>query len=234
MSNSDVDWEALIDRYIEISNKRDLDAFFEIVQPGLAYYDAFWRETCVGRDLRQYMADWYAVDPCEYTRIGELIVTPDGAAFRYSALARDAADADEASYYGAEVLTAKDGKLVTISDYYCDPSTEALLEVIELSASRHGQSRYATAGFGANHMVEIRLRLEAFAATEGLQLHPDLTALQLAEMMGCTPGQMLALATQVYSDDEKAARATLRVMPASEVIGKILETEPEVAARGSS
>lgn len=221
MEGRDFDWETLIDRNIDACNARDLDAFFEIAHPGIAYFDAFWRETCVGRDFRQYMQDWFAIDRFEYSRIGRVIRTSEGAAFRYSAIDMHAEVLDEAMYTGIEVFTVREGKIVTISDYYCDPSTEAMREVIRLSASRHGQPRYATAGYSQVRMSVLQRRVVSLIETQDLHLDADLTIHELARMIECTPGQLVALATGRISPEKVTDPTDLLAQPAGAIIAKI-------------
>ena len=221
MTDSDFNWEALIDRYIDVSNKRDLDGFFDLVHPGVAYFDAFWRETCVGRDLRQYMEDWYAIDTFEYRRLGEIITTRDGAVFRYSALDVNTDVVAEAMYTGAEVLTVESGKILTISDYYCDPTPDAMAELIAASAMRHGQSRYATAGYSQARLSKLQRRVVALIEDEDLHLDAGLTVHELAERAGCTPGHLIALAGGQGKPENADSSSELLTRPAAQMIAAI-------------
>ncbi len=178
--------QELVDRYLEANNARDLDAVMELLHPGVAYFDSFWRETCVGVDFRQYLADWLEIDTLVYKQIGELIIVDDqSVGFRYAALDEDKGEV----YRGAEVLVLTEGKILTISDYYCDPRREALEEVVSLSAKRHGAPKYASSGLGAAQRLQVRQQIMNLLDHDSLHLNADLTVHQLAELLGCTPGQ---------------------------------------------
>ncbi len=180
------DMQELVDRYLEANNARDLDAVMELLHPGVAYYDSFWRETCVGIDFRQYLADWFEIDTHVYRQIGELVIVEDqSVGFRYGAY-----DESEGEVYrGAEVLVLNAGKILTISDYYCDPSQEALEEVVSLSIKRHGSPKYASSGFGAAPGSHVRRQILNMRDRDAVHLDADLTVHRLAESLGCTPGQ---------------------------------------------
>ena len=121
-----------------------------------------------------------------YKQIGELIIVDDqSVGFRYAALDEDKGEV----YRGAEVLVLTEGKILTISDYYCDPRREALEEVVSLSAKRHGAPKYASSGLGAAQRLQVRQQIMNLLDHDSLHLNADLTVHQLAELLGCTPGQ---------------------------------------------
>ena len=215
------DWEDLIDRYVDAHNKRDIDALCALTAPGVAYYDAFWRESCVGRDFRQYTQDWLSTDVFTYSRNGPAVVNGDGAAFRYTAIDPGQANPHEALYTGAEILTVAHGKIVTISDYYFDPSQEALEEVIASSATRHGQATYATHGFGTARKSELRKRLREMIDRGALTPQTDLTVMELAASIGCTPSQLLELATVEPAEDNTSRLVKQINMPAADLISRL-------------
>jgi len=219
-----VDWEDFIDKYLSLFNEHDVDGLLDLMHPGVAFYDAFWGETCVGSDMRQYLEDWFAVDQYQYSKFGEIVVSDDGAAFRYNAVDVNRQNLAEGVFNGAEVLTAKHGRLVTISDYYFDPNAEALEEVISLSGLRHGQSKYATNGFSAARKSGIRRKIQAMVDTSQLYLDADLTVHELAETIGCTPGQLIALATGNGDTDSEAMDDELLAWPATRIIESIVAT----------
>lgn len=219
-----VDWEDLIDRYLSAFNDHDVDAVLDLMHPGVAFYDAFWGETCVGSDMRQYFEDWFAVDPYQYTRFGEIVVSDDGAAYRYNTVNVARQSLAESAFRGAEVLTAKHGKLLTISDYYVDPNADALEEVIGLSVLRHGQSKYATKGFSAARKSRLRRKIQGMVNTSQLHLDADLTVRQLAEMIGCTPGELIELAIGSSNTNTEVMEDELVAGPATQIIEKIVAT----------
>lgn len=190
----------LVDRYTRAINTRDTAAVLELLHPGAAYYDAFWRETCVGRDLQQYFADWFADDNDHYEQIGDLVIVDENSiALRYRAY--DNNDEDREAYRGAEVFCLREGKILTISDYYCDPRQEALEEVVRLSATRHGAPKYATSGLSAQHRYEIRQQVSELLGTECVHLDADLTVHDLATRIGCTPAQFYSVLIAEFHAD---------------------------------
>ena len=188
LNRTEQELQDLLDRYTRAINTRDIGAVMELLHPGAAYYDAFWRETCVGRDLEQYFADWFADDSDHYKQIGDLVVVDENSiALRYRAY--DSNDDDREAYRGAEVFCLRDGRILTISDYYCDPRQEALEEVVRLSATRHGAPKYAASGLSAMHRSQIRRQVSELLGSEFVHLDADLTVHDLATRIGCTPSQ---------------------------------------------
>lgn len=213
-----VDWEELVDAYLEACNKRDIEALLALTHPGIAYYDAFWQETCVGRDFRQYMEDWFRIDPYTYSRLGPAIVTEKGAAYRYTAVDRYQQNPHETMHTGAEVLTQRAGKIVTISDFYADPSGEALEETIQVSAMRHGQTRYAASGLGTLRKSELRRQISRLLDHELMHLDADLTVHQLADRIGCTPGQFFRVLIADFDVQIEEAMGDQTGMPVRELL----------------
>lgn len=217
----EVGWEALIDAYVDASNSRDIEALMALTDPGIAFYDAFWQETCVGRDFRLYMEDWFKIDSYFYSRLDPAIVTTNGAAFRYSAADRYQKNPHEAMYTGVEVLTQHAGKIVTISDFYADPSSEALEEATRVSAVRHGQPKYATHGFGTLQKSELRRRLRMMIEAGELRHDTYLTVRELAALLGCTPIQLIDLASGDPRSESESALQRQFDLAATEVLSKL-------------
>lgn len=178
--------QRLIDAYFSAWNLRDTDALLALMHSGATIYDAFWRETCVGRDLRQYLQNSFDEDIYWYRQDGDAIETESGVVYRYHAYERADFDGRKVILNGAEVLTLRDGKIITISDIYCDPSPAALIEIARLAAKRHGESRYANAGLGALKSMRFRNRLAVAMNLDQVYLDPALTVQRLADRIGCS------------------------------------------------
>lgn len=157
-----------------------------LMHDGAAYFDAFWREACVGRDIVPYLDDCFVEDEYWYRLLGDPITTDDGIIFRYEALKRTDGEPEDKAYEGAEVLAIRDGKILTVSDYYCDPDPAALLEIASLSMSRHGESKYAVSGLGAVKYLRITEQLNDLLEKEGSALDATSTGAQLALRLDCS------------------------------------------------
>lgn len=186
-----MDPEKLVEDYIGAWNRQDIESVVALMHDGVAYYDAFWRETCVGRDLVQYLHDSVEDYSYFYRLVGNVIVTDTGVAFRYSAHEPSDSNDGSAVFSGAEVFTVRDGKILTVSDHYCDPRQDCLMELAELEATRHGVSRYAKSGLPFHRLVGIRSALSAAMDKDRLYLDPTLTLLQLTDKIECSEDQLL-------------------------------------------
>jgi AraC-like DNA-binding protein len=193
--------QKLVDMYMGAWNRRDLKGLLELMHEGVSYYDAFWRETCVGRDLTQYLQDCFESETSSYQQIGKSLQVQDGVVFRYAAHNPSDGEAAEPSYVGAEVLTLLDGKILTISDHYCDPQPALLEEVARLAARRHGESRYANSGLGALKSWIVREQLMEMMEKDQVFLDPELTLANVARHIGCSDEQLLQVITRELGTD---------------------------------
>jgi len=191
--------ERLVEDYISAWNRQDIEGVLALMHDGAAYYDAFWRETCVGRDLAQYFRASFDDYAYWYQLVGDVIVTDSGVAFRYDALMRSDSENSDAVFSGVEVLTLRNGKILTASNHYFDPRQECILELAELEATRHGESRYANFGLPFHRFLRLKRQYSAAMNQDKVYLDPALTLSQLADQIGCTDDQLL----QVMSFDRE-------------------------------
>ncbi|MCP5089952.1 MAG: nuclear transport factor 2 family protein, partial [Gammaproteobacteria bacterium] len=129
-----MDPEKLVESYISAWNRQDIDGLLELMHEGVAYYDAFWMESCVGRDAVQYIRDSFDRDEYRLQRVGNVTVVDDCVSFRYAAYAPTDLEFTQMLFNGAEVLNVRDDKIVTVSDFYCDTDQYSLREVTKLVA----------------------------------------------------------------------------------------------------
>lgn len=188
-----MDTDELVRKYIDAWNQLDVSALLELMHSGAAYYDAFWAESCVGRDLRQYFQDAVDEDPAWYEQVGDTIPTDSGVAFRYSAHQRTGSGISKPILYGAEILSIEAGKILTVTDIYCSPNPEDLQEVATLMSARHGLTNHVDSGLGALKEARIKAGLSASIQKEKIYLDPDISLSQLADKVGCTLQQLVAV-----------------------------------------
>jgi len=183
----------IVKRYIDAWNELDLAAVLELMHPGAAYYDAFWMETCVGRDLAQYIQDTFDEEPFWYEQEGDTIASKNSVTFRYSAYDREGQTIGDPILVGAEVLCIQDGKILTVTDIYCAFDRDSLEQVAEVAAKRHGMPSHANRGLGA--MKEARIKANLSARIDRVQVFLDsgITIDELAEEIGCTSDQLSAV-----------------------------------------
>lgn len=185
-----VDVDAIVKKYIDDWNQQDVAGLLELMHPGAAYHDAFWAETCVGRELAQYFQDAMDEEPFWYEQVGDTISTRSGVVFRYAAYRCSELRNGEPDYYGAEVLVLKDGKILTVTDIYCSGDSANLEEVADLAERRHGLPSYTKGGLGALKTSRIKEGLAVSFEEEKVHLDPNITMTQLADRIGCTVDQL--------------------------------------------
>jgi AraC-like DNA-binding protein len=156
------------------------------MHPQASYYDAFWQESCSGAQLGKFFAASFEEERLWYRPLAETIPTPNGVIVRYEAFHQDDALGVAPIYNGAEVLTLADGLILTISDYYCDPTPAELVEVATLAEGQHARVSAIERGLSARTAARIRRRLAELASGSVVILDPSLTATMLADHIGCT------------------------------------------------
>lgn len=210
--------EELVQRYIRAWNRQDVAGLLDLMHPGAAYYDAFWTETCVGRDLAQYFQDAMDEEPFWYEQVGDLIDTDGGVAFRYSAHNRLDGEISAPILYGAEVLIVQDNRILTITDFYCDPSRDALEAVAELARQRHSVPSHTTAGLGELKTSRVKAALATKIQQDRIYLDPDITISKLAENVGCSIEQLSIVLNKYFGRDFDDIVNTCRIEYARELL----------------
>lgn len=185
-----VDVDMIVRKYIDAWNEQNVPRLLELMHPGAAYHDAFWAETCVGRELAQYFRDAMDEEAFWYEQIGDTISTKSGVVFRYAAYGCSESRNGEPEHYGAEILVLKDGKILTVTDIYCSADSANLVEVADLAERRHGLPSYTNSGLGALKTSRIKEGLAASFGEEKVHLDPNITMSQLANRIGCTLDQL--------------------------------------------
>ena len=196
-----MDLKKLAKRYLEAWNQHDVDALLSLMHEGAAYYDAFWRETCVGRDLRQYFTDSFEEDPFTYRLIGDFIDVENAVLYRYSVHNQDVAKGRDAVFEGADVLTVVDEKIMTVSEFYCHPSDEAIEDVAHLEIHRHGQTRYATSGLATCRSLALARQLGKLFENRRKSDNDDMTAAELARQLGCSLDHFFQVVERIINSD---------------------------------
>lgn len=217
-----MDLEAFIDEYLDIWNRRDLTGLLAILAPGASYFDAFWRESCVGKDLSVYLNDSMADSVHLYRREGDITVHEDSVVYCYLAFCiDDDPQMERPLYNGAEALTIDDGLITTISNYYCDPRDEVIREIAKLARHRHGQNHYAVSGLGSLRFIRTRERLNAAMDQEKLFLMPNLSVKTIAETVECSVDQLEYLIDNEYGSDIQQFIMDHRLRYASEMLQEL-------------
>jgi AraC-like DNA-binding protein len=181
-----LDLEQLVDDYVRAWNARDLGALIAFFHKDGAIYDAFWMETCAGANLAEYFASVIEDEQHWVQRIGNVIPTEDGVIYRYGANELTEAGPGQRVYNGAEVIVIKDGKIASISDFYCDPTQTSLEEVGRWAARHHGRLRTLGSGLPAVKATQIRDKLSNLMDDDKAFLDPNLTATEVADRIDCS------------------------------------------------
>jgi AraC-like DNA-binding protein len=220
-----MDVERLVDDYIKAWNRQDIAGLLQLMDKRTTYYDAYWMEYCVGRYLPRYLQHSFEEQSYSYKRIGDVLMVDDSAVYRYTAHEVTDSNIGPALFNGAEVLTFRDNKIVTVSDYYCNPDPTALEEVARLAVKRHGETRHAQSGLGALTASRFRGLLSDIMGQDQDQvyLNANLTQSQLASRVGCSVSQLSEIIDNEYGtnfhnfvDQHRARHARTLLLEPSE------------------
>ena len=210
--------EQLVDDYVDAWNRQDLGQLLGLLDKRATFYDAYWMEYCVGRDLDRFLGDSFEENNYWYQRTGTLILVDNSVTYRYTAHERIDSKIGPALFNGAEVLTFRGRKIVTVSDYYCDPDQTALEEITRLAAKRHGRTRQAKSGLGAPKALRLRRLLADIMVQEKIYLDAELTMTQLAGQVGCSVDNLSQLLNNDYGTSFQNFLDQYRVKHASELL----------------
>lgn len=178
--------EEIVDRYLAAWNEKNVTEVLKALHPQASYYDAFWGETCSGPDLQKYLRLNIMEDTRWYRPEGKVIVTPTGMVARYTAFDHKDQAGIEPLFVGVEVFTLSAGQIMTISDFYCDPNPDDLVEIAARAEKLHGAANVAELGLSARISGRIKRRLESAAGNTQLISDTTLSVTKLADHIGCS------------------------------------------------
>ena len=181
-----MDRDEIVDRFFEAWNQKDTPSLLRVMHPEASYYDAFWQESCSGRHLAKYISTNFEFDKYWYRLSDEIISTPNGVIARYEAFLRDDDLGLAPVFNGVDVFTISDDLIMTVSDYYCDPTPAVLIEISMLAEGQHARANVIQRGLGTKNTNRIKRRLVEVAADKTVILDTSLTVTSLAKHVGCT------------------------------------------------
>ena len=173
-------------RYIAAWNKRDVPELLSLMHSEASYYDAFWQESCSGEHLGEYFRAHMDLESRWYRPNDALIPTRNGMIVRYYAFDTDDQAGLAPLYGGADVFTVSGNSIMTVSDYYCDPTSADLIEIASLAEAQHGRANIVSGGLSGQSFGRIQRRLADVATDSSVLLDPSLTVAKLAEHVGCS------------------------------------------------
>ena len=181
-----MDLDEIAKKYVAAWNQKDVSGVLELTHSQVSFYDAFWGEISTGKDLQKYLQANFELETRWYRLDGDPLMTPNGLVMRYIAYHRDDPDGEQPLFTGAEVITVVDGRIMTISDFYCDPEPVDLIEIARLAEQRHSQAHIAPLGLSAKVSGRIKSRLANLAVDMTLMRDPSLTVTRLADGVECS------------------------------------------------
>jgi len=181
-----MDRDDMAKRYFAAWQQKDTSALLRLMHAQASYYDAFWCETCSGKDLAEYFSTSFSEETTWYEPDPQIVVTLNGMVVRYTAYEQSDSEGLEVLYNGAEVFTLSDDLILTVSDYYCDPNSVDLAEVASLAEAQHGQSYVVQRGLGRKSIARIKQKLAELGSDMTVFLDPSLTVTRMADVVGCT------------------------------------------------
>ena len=176
----------LVDRYFVAWNQKNVSGLLRLMHPQASYFDAFWGETCSGRHLSKYLDANFEMESRWYKPDDDLVTTQNGMVIRYVAFDSDDPEGLMPLFNGAEVFTLSDDLIMTIGDYYCDPSATDLIEIATLAEGQHGRANIVQRGLGTKISGRIKRRLSKQAKDMTVIRDPSLTVTKLADSVGCS------------------------------------------------
>lgn len=186
-----MDYQEIVDRYIDAWNRRSVADLLSLMTPDATYHDAYWGETCSGRDLVRYLDTNFKEDTRFYQQDEEIITTPTGFVFRYLAFDQQNAKRRKLRFKGVDVITLVDGLITGVSDIYCDTDSVQLLEVSSRIEKRRLESNVATLGLSAKASGRIKRRLAELGENTSVFMDSSLTARRLADRVVCTVAHLI-------------------------------------------
>ena len=181
-----MDREELVERYFAASNQRNESDLLKLLHPQASYFDAFWGETCSGKDLSKYFSKYFELDTYWYRPDDNLIITQNGMIVRYVVFEHDDPEGLTPLFNGAEVITLSGDLIMTVSDYYCDPNVTDLIEIAALAEGQHGRANVVQHGLGTRFSSQIKRRLAELAKDMAVLRDPSVTVTILADHVGCS------------------------------------------------
>ena len=146
----------------------------------------------------QYIQEGLEEDEYWYELTGELIYFDEGVVYRYTGYDLDGSAIGEKHFEGAEVVTVRNGKILTLSNYYYDSDPKVLVEVAKLSVLRHGVPTYVNAAYAGYKQAHVKDRFFRMLASDTLVVDPTVSVADLARQLGCRADHLLTLISEEY------------------------------------
>lgn len=186
LSQSMQDQQKIIDEYVAAWDTVDVQRLLRTLHSQASWYDAFWAETCSGDDLPQYVQDIFDENRYWYRHAEDLIHFLNGAIIPYIAFDIDDTAGKTPVFNGVEFITLSDGLIMTVTDHYCDPHREDLLEVASFAERQHAHAHIVPLGLSAKTSARIKRRLSELKETMTVFLDPSLSVAKLADHADCS------------------------------------------------
>lgn len=193
-----MDIERIVDDYNDAWNRRDIARLRQLIDKRARYYDAFWMEYSYGGNLSSYLLSWLEEEHCWYERVSDISAVDGSFVYRYVARERTPSGAGSEIYSGAEVISLRDGKIISISDFYCNPDPLALEEIARLTKKYHGEIRHAQSGLGALRSMRYKRHLITLIEEDRVFLDKGLTQIGLARQLVCSVDHLLQVIADTF------------------------------------
>jgi AraC-like DNA-binding protein len=178
-------------RYFAAWNERDASELLSLMHSQASYYDAFWQESCPAEHLGEYLCANIDLESRWYRPYDALIPTQNGMIVRYCAFDTDDQAGLAPLYNGAEVFTVSGNSIMTVSDYYCDPTSADLIEIASLAQAQRVRADIVSGGLSGKSFGHIQRRIADVATDSSVLLGASLTVAKLAEHVGCSVMHLL-------------------------------------------
>lgn len=213
-----MDLHRFVADYLDAWNRQDVECLMGFLDKRATYYDAFWMEYCSGRDLARYLQHFFDDEPIWYTLSGELIAIDNGVIFRYIAHERAGSGPGAELFPGAEILNLREGKVVAISDFYCQPDEHSLQEIAGVVGQRRAEPYRIRYGLGSRRLTRLGDRLAQVMRKDRVFLDPELSQGALAAIVGCSVDELVQVLGDRYGAEIHVVVEQYRVAHARELL----------------
>ena len=186
-----------INQYMNFWNKADIDGLMSMYAPEMIYHDMPSGEVIAFKDLRNHLSKTFAFNAGITLKLNEAVFPDESSAFIYWTQTLSTDDGRKAAQVnGVELIVFRDGKIVSIHEFYDYQGVEP--EAV--TETRDALSDQMTKlGLSDDMTATIASQIKQFFSQDEPFLDPDLSLTTVSEHLGHTRNQVSFVLNKVLN-----------------------------------
>lgn len=181
--------EKVVRHYLECWQRADIEAVKATYADDFEYHDITSETVVKVDDIEQFLYDTFAFDSGSSTVFNDVFIPSNHTAFvHWTQTLKTPATPSSVCVGGVELIVVRDGKIVSVHEFYDYRPPEPEEAEAQLEAAQAEQLRKL--GLDHTDLEDISARATAFLETNDAFLDPDISLQKVASSVGVTRNQL--------------------------------------------